>query len=275
MSNTQHLYPVASSAGGDEPRVRTPRKIRPKYPVPTDRMTHENAVKALRAFCILSKGGGEPVDSEQLGQNLGLSAATAGLNNAFFVDVDLLTRVGRGSYLPTDVTLRFNQRYSFAPETAAKAMAPYFANTWFYEAVKNRLAISPGASRDSVIETLAGVAETDAEYKVQLGMILEWLEFVGLITMSNGIVALVEDDDDSDASPNADPALTTPPTSAVTPTVPEPTTEVATGGSPMVNLSVSLTVTAEDLALLTQDQIDSLFEGIAKIAKAKAVLNKV
>ncbi len=89
--------------------LRAKVKARPKFPVPTDRMKHNTAVKALRAVCTLSRGGAEPVSADQLGANLNLAATTAGLNNSFFASVGLVTREGKAGYKPTEIALEIRE----------------------------------------------------------------------------------------------------------------------------------------------------------------------
>ncbi len=137
--------------------------------------------------------------------------------------------------------------------------------------------ITPDASRSQVIETLAGVAETDATYKIQYGQLLEWLSYVGLINMDGETVKIVgvapaTDPVKPDGGAGDTPAAAAESAAEVAPSFTKPT--VPLGAMPMVSLSVEISVNAEDLAMLTGEQITALFEGIGKVASVKAELEK-
>jgi hypothetical protein len=243
--------------------------VRPNSPVPTDRMKLPQSIDALRAFATLSKGGQEPVTTAMVGNNIHLAVTTAGLNNNFFKSVGLITQAGKGSYKPTAVTMEFARKYSFDKETAPKILAPAFSDTWFYDAVKQKLELIPDSTVDHVVEMLAGVAGTDSTYEVQYTRLLEWLEYVGLITTDGGFVKMTE------ASPaetvrQSDVSAVDSMTSPANPESTEPTTQG--GAPPLVSLSIEISVTAEDLVRLTSEQITALFDGIGKVASVKAAL---
>lgn len=292
MNSTAHLYTVdangvaepptaggagssgSTGSGGGAPRKHT--KARPKYPVPTDRMKHSSAVDALRAFCALSKGGTESVTTAQLASNLGLSPVTAGLNNVFFASLGLLEQAGKGSYKPTELALAFYRKYTFDRAEAPPILAPAFRDQWFFEAVKHRLDVKPESTKSQVIEVLAAAAGTDASYSVQYGQLLEWLEYVGLIKIDNGVVRVLEAgtvsvkpvNDGKKPTPLGEEGVVTPPVGEG-----ERPTEIAgSAAPPVVSLSVEINVTAEDLVKLTADQITALFDGIGKVASVKAAL---
>jgi hypothetical protein len=258
----------------DQPRVRAASKARPRYPVPTDRLKFELQEKALRVVCMASRNGTEPVDAAKMASLMGVSTSTAPLSNAFFVSVGLMERVGKGDYLPSKLALEYQRKYSF-DQTAAKAiLAPAFANTWFYDAVRQRAALG-STSRDQMIETLAAEAQTDDSYKVQYGLLLDWLQYVGLVDLTGGVVKL-RGDVDTPPSPPAEQNVSPPepkPSSPVDQEQPADKPKVTEGrSSSILSLSFTVDVTADDLAKLTGEQIAALFDGVGKVAAIKATL---
>lgn len=287
MGEGSHLYSVDSQGEATSPpppsdptdgtsRRRAPAAARrPRYPVPTDRMKFDTQVAALRALCTGSRGGQDPVDADKLSTLLSVSAATAGLNNNFFVSVHLAEKRGRGSYLPTKMALDFHNKWSFNRKEAPLLLAPAFADSWFLDAVKQRVEMGADVTVESMIETLAGEAQTDSTYATQYGFLLDWLEYAGLITTEGGIVRLVGTDgavpppDPGGAASTATPeqkVVVTP----ITPEVQEPI--VSQRGPAVIDLKVALYATADDLAKLNGEQITALFEGIGKVASVKAIL---
>lgn len=279
------VHPANGNVGGpgaSSPQTRAAAKVRPKYAVPTDRMKFDTQVQALQANVIASSNGAKPVDASALATYMGVSAATAVLNQAFFRDVGLIEKTGKGTYKPSDTAIKFQQEWSFDKVAAPKVLAPLFVTTWFYETVKRRVAMGP-TSVEQMIQTLAGVAETDSSYSTQYGFLLEWLEFVDLISMDAGTVALRDGDESApeepapvdDLGPLETPERVLVPkgplAAKVEPAVPEPIVTIQRGPA-VIDITVSVYATADDLARLTGEQIAALFEGIGKVASVKAAL---
>jgi len=264
------IRPLSPSSDGDEeqrPGRRPSTKIRPNRPLPTDRMKFSKAVEALRATAIGSQQG-QPVDARTLANLMHVSPATAALNHAFFIDVGLVTKVGKGDYMPSSATVEFARKYGFQREQAGRVLAPQFAATWFYRALSDRLQMGP-VTRDELIELFANIAGADASYRVQIGSLIDWLVFVGLaqedgenISLTEGAAPPAEDDDVVSTTP-AEPAST------------GATAPIAAGGrqaATVVSLNLALALTADDLAKLSAEQIASLFQGVGQVAAIKAAL---
>jgi hypothetical protein len=233
-------------------------------------MKFETAVDALRAFCSLSKGGTESVTTDMLGVNLGLSAATAGLNNMWFKEIGLITTASKGAYKPTSTAMEFYNKYSFDKDAAPRLLAPAVKSGWFYDVIEQRLDIIPTATRKQIIETLAAHAGTDATYSAQYGQILEWLKFVGLIVVDGDTVLLADEPPTGDSAEDDDTFVEEPPKAR--------NSGIAkarvTSGATVVSMTFEVSVTAEDLSMLDPEQIASLFDGIGKVAAVKATLHK-
>jgi hypothetical protein len=265
--------PPPDNPGGTEVQgpKRAKSKARPNYAVPTDRMKFpETQVASLISSCVASRNGQVPVTSEAQANFMGVSPATAGLNNGFFVSLGLLKKVGKGAYMPTELALQFQQKWSFDKEGAPALLQPAFRGQWFHEAVKQRVQVGRPTVKQA-IETLAGVAGTDSSYEAQYGLLLDWLEYVGLITTTSGTVALVGEAPEREAeettvAPILGEQATVPPEPAPSP---KPQQKL-----PVVSLSIEVSLTAEDLATLPPDAITALFDGIGKVAFVKAVIDR-
>jgi hypothetical protein len=263
--------PTGSGTEGGH-NQRAAWKARPKYPVPTDRLKFETQVLALRTICLASRGGEEIVTAEKMAANMGLAATTAPLNNAFYVSLALVEKIGKGGYKPTPLALRFQQKWSFTKDEAGPILAPAFQESWFYRAVRLKLEITPKTTREQMIETLAGEAETDDSYATQYGFLLQWLEYVGLLTTRDGYLVLAATDEDLGDSE-----------------VPDTETEAYSAGDPkrevigktvipesrprpILTASFDFSLSPDDLAKLTPEQIEAVFDGARKLAVIQAVL---
>lgn len=262
--------PPPDDPGGTESQTpkRAKSKARPNFAVPTDRMKFpETQVSSLVSACVASRNGQVPVTSESQAALMGVSPATAGLNNGFFVSLGLMKKVGKGAYMPTELALQFQQKWSFDKTGAPAILQPAFVGQWFYEAIKQRVQVGRPTVKQT-IETLASHAGTDSSYETQYGLLLDWLEYVGLITTTGGVVSLVGEAETSTVEPP--PADTT----HQTPILPEPERQKPKQKFPVVSLSIEVSLTAEDLATLPPDAITALFDGIGKVAFVKAVIDR-
>jgi hypothetical protein len=245
-------------------------------------MSTQKALDALRGICILSNSGAEGVDREALGSFLGIAAATAPLNNNYFQSVGLVESAGRGLVKPTELAMKFQRDWSFNKARAAHLLAPALRDSWFYDATVKRVEMGE-TTRDALIQVFANIAQTDATYSVQLGNLIEWLETVGLIEVTDGIVHLADTGGSSvdapsdgqrpiDELPDPGDAETEKEDFVETPD-PRVRDRVLKDRQPaVISLSVDVYVTADDLARLTADQITALFTGAAQLATVNAAL---
>lgn len=275
--------PNGSDTDASRPR-RGPSAARPKHPVPTDRLKFpDTAVGSLIAACVASRGGKERVTAESQANLMGVSPATAPLNNTFFVSVGLLKKVGKGEYLPTELALQFQQKWSFDKAAAPSILAPAFRNSWFHEAVRQRVQVGR-PTITQMVETLAGIAGTDSSYATQYRLLLSWLEYVGLIRIDGGVVDLVDDDGQvpqpvevaptptPEETPQAAQEAVTPEDDleAVEPAAPTPGSKGAE--VPVLSLSFEVRLTADQMARLAPEHVAALFDVAGKVATVKAAL---
>ncbi len=263
---------------------RSAARPRPTKALPTDRMKFEMQVGALRSIAVVSDFGKRAVGGEDIAPTLGVSGATAALNNQFFMESGLIARKSKGRYLPSDAVVKFAQRHSFDPEEAGHVLAPILADTWFFREVKRAIPLSP--ARNRMIEVLAYAAGTTKDRSAQLGSLLAWLEYAGLIVVENGTVRLGErasetngGDEDGLADRQDPPADPADPNSE-TPTKGEqterqqkpPKDEQPMRGPTLLALSFDLSLTADDLGRLSAEQITALFEAVGKVAAIKGAI---
>lgn len=273
------LYAVGSDGTAQPPSgarpSRGPNKTRPKFPVPTDRMKFDTQIQALRTICKASDNGSKPVDAETMASLMGLSAATAPLNNAFYIDLGLVEKAGKGEYKPSETALQFTNKWAFNKEEAPALLAPAFQSSWFFAPVKQKLELDGEATINQLVETLAMRAGTDDSYSTQYTFLLEWLKFVGLITIDSNTVRLTSTDISiAEPEPDGDTVVEF----TTTPVQEAPRNDASrmlpAASPPVVSFSVDVSLTAADLAELSPEQIRTLFEGVGQIQAIKAMLNR-
>ena len=120
---------------------------------------------------------------------MGVTPATAGLNNAFFIEAGFIVRERKGFYKPTAAAIEYVRTLGFNETQAAAKLKEALRQSWYYGEVKQQLAMGP-TTHKQMIEVLAHAAGASVDYTPQLGSVLAWLEYVGLILNTNGYVQL-------------------------------------------------------------------------------------
>lgn len=239
---------------------RAKAQPRSERPLPTDRMKFAIQVETLKAYVSASGQGRHAISTDDLDGHVSVTPSTAGLNNAFFHSSGLLAKESRGRYLPIPEVVAFAREAGFDSAEAAKLLGPVLAKTWYYEATRNRIELE-AASRQQVIQCLARAAGAQGHHIAQLDTIIDWLAFVGLVTVEGDTVRLAE----AAGPATADTDTTAPEPEEVTET---PTSAPARQRGAAV-LSFSLELTADDLAKISAEQITALFTAVGQVMAAK------
>jgi hypothetical protein len=270
-------------AGGNAPSSQTKaeRRLRAAKPLPTNRMKMATQVDALKAITIASQYGERGVSALDIAPRLGLSPATAGLNNAFFLEVGLLVRERKGHYKPTEASINFTRKASFNEAQAAKILAPSFRDSWYYHEVAQQLGMGPATTK-RMVEVLAHAAGATSDHTSQLESVLLWLEYVGLVVIADGHVQLGQHDlQDLEVPANelaapdepAEPKRAQPAASERKGTTIKAQRENgAAQAETVLSLNFDLALTADDLRKLTAEQITALFEAVGKVAAIKVAM---
>ena len=295
----EHLRPVAPGDESTEtPRTRhrAPQRPRPNKPLPSDRMKFDTAQLALKAIVLDSNNGTKSVGAQEMSKRLALSAATAGLNNAFFTEAGFIVREGKGRWKPTAIATEFARTHSFDAARAGQSLTESLRRSWYFREVRQQLAMGP-TTVSQMIEVLAHAAGATADHRPQLRLVLDWLEYARLIDTKSGTVTLTGAADQqtpsADLSDPADPASQRPTTESPQrgavdtidevgkPELAESRPEVARTadearrpperrGVPVLAFSFDFSLSAADLAVLSPDQIRAVYEAVGRVAAIKA-----
>jgi len=268
-----------SGSGAGASRAPSRARPRPKHALPTDRMKFDAQKKALSVIAIVSDYGKRGVSSADMAARMDMAPTTAGLNNSFFFESRLVERAGKGRYKSTDASNKFAQKYSFNPDEAGAALRESLSATWYFEIVNQQLSGFGPTPKEKLIELLAYEAETTKDYRVQLGALLSWLEYAGLIELEDGQFKLA-----SDAPQPGEPAgqVQAKETEAEKPapapagptTSPLGSGQVQQSAETILGFSFDFALTGDQLAKLSPEQITALFKAVGEVMAIKAEAEK-
>lgn len=280
----------SSSAGGPNPpssgngNTSRPQKQRAEKSLPTDRMTFDKQVEALRSIAQISGSGKRPVTALDLSAAVGLKGGTGGLSNKFFRDSGWIISAGRGEYAAADPLVEYHRHLNVDPQDldgARRHLAPSASNSWYWEALEPML--EGGVRQTMALHTLSKEAGA-TDHTHQLLLLLEWVEWLGLIRREGDLVfpgstelngpkqsgATSDGTADQSAAHDADADGTAPAES--TPTEPQtPPSEKAAAASgqvdtsALVSFSFNVRITADDAAKLSGEQLQSLLDFAQKL----------
>jgi hypothetical protein len=266
----------SEEAGTQPAQVAKRPRSRPKKALPTDRMKFEVQKQALSTIAILSAGE-QGVSAADMAASMDVVASTAGLSNAFFLESGLIERAGKGRYKSTEAANDFARRFSFDQDQAGTSLKNTLSETWYYKAVEQHLRGFGSTPKEKLIELLAYKAETTKDYRVQLGALLSWLEYAGLIAFNDGQYQLA---DDAPAPTTISVADTTPEESRggdkPAPSPERPTTpplaadDKAQPTETILGFSFDFALTGDQLAKLSPEQITALFKAVGEVMAIKA-----
>jgi len=283
-----------STLGETEPdtakRARKQRS-RPSKSLPSDRMKFEVQLRVLQTFGRLSTGG-RVISPESLSDALNneVSKYTAPLSHGFFVESGWVNKVGRGDYAATDALTAYARRNGAGADDAIAPLRVTALRSWYWRTIEPLLQHG-GAPISEVMVALMHEATVGEAHKPQIRMLLQWLQFLGLIAIRGDKVQSAsptaeqqpqnEPSEETEAEPESEsedgsnpaPVVAATPGPPAVPVVehpraevPRPTTSQAGAPRPMLTFDFSCAVTAEDLARLNADQIRALFEAVGTVA---------
>jgi hypothetical protein len=248
-------------------------KVKPRHPLPTERIAVKKQIDLLRAYAIAYEQHHRPITYNEVISILKLNPVTASLATPFFVDAGLLEKSAQQGFIPTPVVMAYYHAYKWNPEGAPDKLAPAFSDTWFARNLMPKLRFKNTMTLDSVITTLAEESNAQPEHRGQLRALIDLMAEVGMITRDGNQIRL------GNALPVAEPEATTPPPSTDREPAPRPasTAPVATtlqGGLGGVRFSVNVAVDMEEFRTWSPDRISAFFNGIAAVLAAKAAVER-
>jgi hypothetical protein len=231
--------------------------------------------------------------AEDLSAAIGLKGNTGGLSNKFFRDSGWINPAGRGAYTAADVLVEYHRHLNIDPDDTSGArryLADSARNSWYWQALEPML--EGGVRQTLVLHTLSKEAGA-YDHTHQLLLILEWLEWLGLIRRdgetilpsSSSSEVRADTTDTADEEPAQQPEQEETPTDHdAAPDSALPDRQVAAAAensqkqtergpasseqidtSALVSFSFNVRITADDAAKLSAEQLKALLEFAEKL----------
>src|SRR5579872_3644363 len=157
----------------------TPSKPKPTRALPTNRIAFEKQKELLRAWGVASGPERKPVTNKTIAQMLGMNESTTFYLNTFLQDLDLLSR-GEGGLVASPDLVAYAAAAKWDENTAGHKLARPLIMSWFGKALLHRLSFRP-MEEDKAIADLGQAAAAGPEYRAQIKMCIDYLEYVGLV----------------------------------------------------------------------------------------------
>lgn len=256
----------ASEAATVQPapsREPSRKRQRPVKVLPTDRVSIQKQKDALKVYASLHEANKGPVTNAQVGSVIGLNASTAGLMNSFFVDTGLLEKV-EGGFLPSEEVKDYLRAIQWEEEFPGRRLRPVLSTTWFSQALLPHLSVGSKDEKEAVL-ILAREANADRAYQPQLKILLDYLEFGGLIEQEGGTVRATPPGDAPPAHRRTQPEPELPPT---TPAANQYTIKLVGG-----TMTVSVTLNAFEMSIEDRNFMFKIIDDL-KAYEAKSRTSK-
>ena len=203
-----------------------------------------------------------------------MAPATVSLANPFFTELGLLVR-SDGGLIPSREVMDYHRAYDWDPDTAAHKLAGRLRGSWFVQALTPKLQFSPLTQREA-INTLADVSSAAPKFRLNLRLLLDYMEAAGFVERDGDVVKLagqgrrapVTPKVPSERAENARTRVATDPTTATVTEVTQPTEGA-------VEFQVAVKVAMAEFATWEPDRIRAFFGGIAQVLSAKATIEQI
>ena len=163
-------------------------KSKPTKNLPTDRVSKDTQFKILRAYAKASEDQGRgAVSNTDVARFADITASSISTCNPFWNDAGLLVREGI-KQRPVEAVFAFDQAAEWGEDCPASRLSSVLATSWFGKPLLARLSLKPATVHEAQA-FLAEECKAGIEYKGQIGLLLEYLEAAGLITIEGSMVS--------------------------------------------------------------------------------------
>ena len=258
-----------NKSSSQETAKRAAPRTPPTKVLATTRIAYSRQFDTARAFVIASPEG-NAVTLGEVSPHADLSVNTLSMITSFLVAANLLTRSEGSKFKPTAATIEFERQYHWNQDTAKHALAPALQNSWFGQAIINRLKMRGSMPTKEAIELLASESVATPEYEPQIKTTLDWLIDTGVVDEEGGVIKISRKQIRS-----------------ITPTPPAEATNGGGGGTTeikqhvehvvqssddqagTIKLNVAIQISVKELEAMTPDRIAAFFQGLAAVVAAK------
>jgi hypothetical protein len=163
----------------------------------------------LRAYALSSTPNKNPVSIKQVAEIQQIHEGSVSACNPFYVDISLITKTGH-KFIPAEEVFSYAQRLQWNDTNAGYKLAPLLKKTWFAETICPKLQLR-SISEEYAIKCLSEASSAPPSSRLQLLMLLDYLEHSGLIVRENDSIRLGASYSEQNDSPFSDSAATTVP----------------------------------------------------------------
>lgn len=156
----------------------------PRYPLPAKKLSSSNQFDVLRAFAIASTHAKNAVAIKDVANVLNMHINSVSICNPFFSNIGLIIKQGH-KFTPVTEVIEYSDKVEWNSAEAGYKLAPIIKNTWFAKDLLQRISLRP-VSEEEAISLFAELSAATPEYKTQLVMLIDYLEFSGLVIRENG-----------------------------------------------------------------------------------------
>lgn len=171
-----------SPIGDSKAHTNGPKRASLSKVLPSDRLSIERQIIALRAFAVVfESNGGKPVTNNEAGEVAKMAAATIVVTNAFFCDLGLLTRVdGGGGFTVSGEVMEFSrvETSGIAPESAPEKVRPLIERQWFMQILTPRLRMSP-MDIPQIHKVLGEASNATREHLPRIDTLIDFIVYFG------------------------------------------------------------------------------------------------
>jgi hypothetical protein len=240
----------------------------PTKSLPTNRITQEKQSHIIRAYAACHESTGKPVTNQDVGEVVGLTGSTVSLANAFLTANGFLERLAEGGYTPSAAVMAFYKAHNWDAEKAPHKLRPLIMASWFAQALMPKLKFRQIAEKEA-LEDLGAAANAGPEYRQQLRMLLEYMEFAGVIVRENGQITLQPDgaeygEPEKRTQVQDDPKRDVPSSGGT-----ELNTSFSKNGSGAIRFGFQIDVDPAEVSAWAPERITAFFAGVAQVLRAK------
>jgi hypothetical protein len=230
---------------------------------PTARISFDKQIVILQAYAAAAGPNGKAVSNKEVAALVKMTSETVSLSNAFFSNIGLILKVD-GGYIPAPEVVHFQLAHQWNPEKAGHKLAPIIERAWFTQRLLPKLRMGP-LDKIAAIADLAEVASAPPKYGPQMTLLLDYMEFAGIVQQDNtGMYMVTGLVGSREAIPVPDPPIMT--QTIVRPASWTPSFAPTEG---VIQFQVSVKVSMAELSGWSADRITAFFGGVAQVMAAK------
>ncbi|AFV24995.1 hypothetical protein Mpsy_2794 [Methanolobus psychrophilus R15] len=170
-----------------------------KHNLPNGKL-EPNHIKILVMSYALQKNGKSNFKYDEFSSNaLGFSNKSISSTFKFFVDIGLMEKLRDSRYKLTDKGFLVAKNLKFDRfEDAKKDLKDLILESWFYKIINTHFSTNDSASIEGLMHDLAYELDIDSsKYKRKLKVLVDYLEFLEILTINDGIAVLNYDHSES------------------------------------------------------------------------------